>query len=266
MAVVPVNAFGFASTFKLRELEPVFTEVAQARVTKDQLVATFAEGCWALAYDFGAVVFVGVDAKAQQRIIGNIAKKLPSEKHAPMTEDFFIETGAAAYEVRFDRVLVPKLTLEIADIIALVLAQSVAMDYYSRDVDEIEVVTDQVANELRQKGKLRRSVRQLTQFIGLCIATRNDIISTLALFDKPDVTWENEQLDRLWNGLYRMLELDDRYRTLEAKLRMFQDNLVVLAELARARHTFSVEVIIVVLILMEMLIMLWQILGATGHF
>jgi uncharacterized Rmd1/YagE family protein len=265
MAVVPVNAFGFASTFKLRELEPVFTEVAEARVSKDQLVATFGEASWALAYDFGAVVFVGVDPKAQQRVIGNIAKKLAGEKHAPMTEDFFIETDAPAYEVRFDRALVPKLTVEVADIIALVLAQSVAMDYYSRDVDEIEEITDRVANELREAGKLRRSVRQLTRFIGLCIATRNDIISTLALFDKPDVTWENEQLDRLWNGLYRMLELDDRYRTLEAKLRMFQDNLVVLAELARARHTLAAEVTIVVLIVLEIFITFWQILGGAGH-
>jgi required for meiotic nuclear division protein 1 len=261
MAAVPVNAFGFASTFKLKELEPVFSEVAEARVTKDTLVGKIGEAGWALAYDFGAVVFIGVETTAQQRIVGNIGKKLAGEKHAPMTEDFLIETDAPAYEVRFDRVLAPKLTLEVADIVALVLAQSVAMDYYGRDVGEIEVVTDRIANELRKRGRLRRSVRDLSQFIGLCIATRNDVISTLALFDKPDSTWENEQLDRLWNGLYRMLELDDRYRTLEAKLRMFQDNLVVLVDLARQRHTLALEVTVAVLILMEMLIMLWQILG-----
>src|SRR4051794_17046194 len=173
MAVVPVNAFGFSSTFKLRELEPVFAEVAQAHVSKDRLGATLGDSAWALAYDFGAVVFVGVDATAQQRIVGNIGKKLAGEKHAPMIEDFFIESEAANFEVRFDRVLVPKLTLEVADIVALVLAQSVAMDYYGRDVDEIEVVTDRIAEELRERGKLRRGVRNLTQFIGLCIATRN---------------------------------------------------------------------------------------------
>jgi uncharacterized Rmd1/YagE family protein len=239
--------------------------VAQARVTKDSLVATFGESSWALAYDFGAVVFLGVEATAQQRIIGNIARKLVGEKHPPMTEDFLVETDAAAYEVRFDRVLVPKLTLAIADIVGLVLAQSVAMDYYGRDVDEIEVVTDRIADELRQRGRLRRGVRDLTQFIGLCIATRNDVISTLALFDKPESTWENEQLDRLWNGLYRMLELDDRYRTLEAKLRMFQDNLIVLVDLARQRHTLALEVAVAVLILLELMAMVWQILGATGR-
>jgi len=265
MPAVPVHAYGFASTFKLKELEPIFAEVAQARVTKDELVAKFSDGVWALAFDFGAVVFIGVDPTLQVRVIGNIGKKLMGEKHSPMTEDFIIETDAPQYEVRFDRVLVPKLTEDVADIVALVMAQSVAMDYYSRDVLEIEEVTDGIADELRVAGKLRRSVRDLSQFIGLCIATRNDVISTLALFDKPDATWESEPLDRLWSGLRKMLEVDDRYRALDAKLRMFQDNLVLLVDLARQRQTFVLEFAVAVLIAAEMAIMVWQILATTGH-
>ena len=42
-----------------------------------------------------------------------------------------------------------------------------------------------------------------------------------------------------------MLELDDRYRALEAKLRMFQDNLVVLVDLARQRQTCVLEFAVV---------------------
>ena len=38
-----------------------------------------------------------------------------------------------------------------------------------------------------------------------------------------------------------MLELDDRYRALDAKLRMFQDNLVLLVDLARSRSTLFLE-------------------------
>jgi uncharacterized Rmd1/YagE family protein len=265
MPSIPVHAYGFASTFRLRELEPAFAEMAKTRVEGDQLYATFKkEDSYALAYDFGAVVFVGVEATTQGRIVGAIVQKLTGEKYPPLTEDFIIETeSSTTFEVRFDRVLVPKLTIEIADIVALVLAQSVAMDYYGKDVAEIEEATDRIATELRESGRLRRGIKNLTQFIGLCIATRNDVISTLALFDKPDSTWENEQLDRLWNGLYRMLELDDRYRTLEAKLRMFQDNLVVLVDLARQRHTLALEITVAILIAFEMLIMLWQILLHT---
>ena len=58
-----------------------------------------------------------------------------------------------------------------------------------------------------------------------------------------------------------MLELDDRYRALDAKLRMFQDNLVVLVDLARRARRFVLEFAVAVLIVVEMAIMVWQILA-----
>jgi uncharacterized Rmd1/YagE family protein len=264
MSAIGVHAYGFAATFNLRDLQAVFTPPVVARVEKDQLTATFPGGRYALIYDFGAVVFVGVDAEERDRVVAAIGQRLTGEPHPPLTEDFLIEDKAGpSFEVRFDRVLVPELTLDVVEIVALVLAQSVAMDYYNHDVYEIEQVTDRIAAELRSAGRIPGRIRELTQFIGLCIATRNDVISTLALFDKPDSTWENEQLDRLWNGLYRTLELDDRYRVLEAKLRMFQDNLEVLVDLARQRSTLTLEAVVVVLILLEIVIMIWQLMGGA---
>ncbi len=261
---VAVAAYGFAGTFKLRELTRLFPDDANARVEKDQLVARFDGTRWAIAYDFGALVFVGGEPAQQAPLLAAFSKQL-KEPH-PLTETFSIDVEPnATFEVRFDRVVSPQLNFEIVDIVALVLAQSVAMDYYAQDVAEIEEETDRIAAELRGLGRISRRVRSLQQFIGLCIATRNDVISTLALFDKPDSTWENEQLDRLWNGLHKMLELDDRYRALEAKLRMFQDNLIVLVDLARQRHTIALEWAVAILILMEMLLMVWQVLTTTGH-
>jgi uncharacterized Rmd1/YagE family protein len=266
VALVPVNAYGFSATFKLKDLVPLFAEGAtEPPKIKERLIANYGEGRWALAYDFGAVVFVGCDPAEQAARIKRLSDRLTGEPHPPLTESFHIETGGATPpSVQFDRVSVAVLTVDVVDIVALVLAQSVAMDYYARDVDEIETETDRIADTLRHSGRIPRAPN-LIRFIGLCIATRNDVISTLALFDKPDATWENETLDRLWGGLYRMLELDDRYKALEAKLAMFQDNLLVLVDLTRQRQTLRLEVIVALLILFEMLIMVWQVLTTTGH-
>jgi uncharacterized Rmd1/YagE family protein len=187
-----------------------------------------------------------------------------------MTENFLIEVSPAvgagdgpAPEVRFDRVIVRKVTIPIIDVVAEMVAQSVAIDYYKKDVDEIEARFDRIVAKLQHEGRAP-PVRELTTFIGVCIALRNDVVSTLALFDKPDDTWENEQLDRLWEGLRRLLEVDDRYRALEAKLRLFQENLVVLVDLARQRHTYALEWAVAVLIAFELIVMLWQIFGTHG--
>jgi required for meiotic nuclear division protein 1 len=267
MSLVNVHAYAFAATFKLRDLQGVFPSGTVDPRIKERLVAALGPRQWALAYDFGALVFVGVEPGEQVRFVSAVEKLLPREPHPPLTESFTVEINDAAGppEVRFDRVVVKDLTIEIVDIVALVLAQSVAMDYYAQDVEEIEIETDKILHTLRTRGRLPGRLRGLPQFIGMCIATRNDVISTLALFDKPDATWENEQLDRLWNDLYRMLELDDRYRTLDTKLRMFQDNLVVLVDLARGRDTLFLEVMVVLLILIEVFISMWSILTGARH-
>jgi uncharacterized Rmd1/YagE family protein len=256
VAVHPVHAYGFASTFKLRDLVPLLRGPTEPKL-KERLLAPLGGNRYALAYDFGAVVFVNCEPDEEVRVIVELSKRLTGEKHPPTTESFLIEDGSATPEVRFDRVLVPELTEGVVDIVALILAQSVAMDYYVHDVEEIEIETDLITERLRSAGSVG-PVRPLIQFIGLCIATRNDILSTLALFDKPDATWDNEPLDRLWEGLYRMLELDDRYKALEAKLRMFQDNLEVLVDLTRQRQTLRLEVAVVFLILFETLVMILQ--------
>ena len=265
MATISILAYGFASTLKLRELVSLFG-AGEARVEQDRLLATLGGERWAIAYDFGALVFVNVPPAESTRLVDAVAARLVGEPHPPLTESFTIDVQPdKPMEVRFDRVILPELTLGAVEIVAEVMAQSVAMDYYSDDVDEIEKETDKIATELRSAGRVPGRVRPTLQFIGLCIATRNDIISTLALFDKPDATWENEQLDRLWVSLRKMLELDDRYRALDAKLRMFQDNLVLLVELARSRSTLVLEFAVVVLIAAEMAIMVWQILATSSH-
>ncbi len=264
MPLVPVHAYAFANTFKLRDLIQAFTPESGARIEKDRLLATYGPGHYAVAYDFGAVVFVGMDSGDAKKVIEAIARLNP-EPNPPIEENFIIDVSpGAAIDVRFDKVVVPDLTVPVVDIVAEVLAQSTAMDYYAKDVEEIETETDRITAVLQKKGKVPGRIRGLVQFVGLCIATRNDIISTLALFDKPEATWESEELDRLWNGLHKMLEMDDRYRALEAKLRMFQENLEVLVDLSRQRQTVALEFAVVILILMEMLIMTWQVVTSKG--
>jgi uncharacterized Rmd1/YagE family protein len=264
---VSVAAYGFAATFKLRDLLPIFQPGSQGEpLMKERMSVSYGPGRWAFAYDFGAVVFVGIDPAEQRLKIGELQRRMEREAHPPTTESFMIESGGTVTEVRFDRVVVPELTQDVADIVALITAQSVAMDYYARDVMEIEEETDRITSYLQETGRIPGPSNKLIKFIGLCIATRNDVLSTLALFDKPDATWENEALDRLWDGLYRMLELDDRYKALEAKLSMFQDNILVLVDLTRGRQTLRLEVAVVLLILMEAAIMVWQVLSAArGH-
>src|SRR5438270_5907354 len=144
MPLIPIVAYSFASTLKLKDLVPLFG-AGEARVEKDRLLATLSGGGtpenvrYVIAYDFGALVFVGVEAAEREKCVAAVGAKLSGEPHPPLTESFSLDVQPdKATEVRFDRVILPQLELGAVEIVAEVLAQSVAMDYYADDVAEIE--------------------------------------------------------------------------------------------------------------------------------
>lgn len=266
---VPVRAYAFAATFRLHKLAALF-EGADVTIAQDELHATFPGGETAIGFDFGALVFFGAGEALRDSVVRKVAVRA-GEKRTPRTEEFLIETapplpsgGPAPIEVRFDRVLVPELTWPVRSVVGLVLAQSAAMEYYEDHVSEILEQTDRITQALAESGRMRGRVRDTVRFIGHCIETKNEIVETLALFDKPDVTWESEQLDRLFVRLREMMEIDDRFRALEYRLRTIQDSLVLLVELSRGESTFRLELLVVLLIFLELAVMLWQVATSGG--
>lgn len=270
-SLIAVRAYAFANTFRLRELQPHF---AGARLDhgKDELTAAWPDGGVAIAFDFGAVVFFAVADAVRERVVRELRART-RESQPPHTEDYLVEVQPVPRfaeprfaEIKFDRVVVTELSPSVRHIIALLLAQSAAMDYYEADVSEILARTERITRELGQRGQLSGlwgglgsgRVGDVERFIGHCIQTKNEVVETLALFDKPAEAWEDEALDRLFTRLRRMLELDDRFRALEYRLRTIQDSLVLLVDLARGRSSYRLELLIVLLIVFEVALMLFQ--------
>jgi uncharacterized Rmd1/YagE family protein len=258
------HAYGLAATFKPRDLSAAFAP-APARPGKSQLIATLGAEQRVLAFDFGAVVFFNTPEEERTRIMQLVLARLPPEPHPPLIDDFLLEVAPGTPpSVGFDRIVVPELADPVVELCALLLAQSVAMDYYAEDVSTTIRRLSDAAERLSTLGRLRGRQRELLRFIGSCMVTRNQIVATLSLLDKPDITWEHELYDRLYRELRQNLEIDERFRALEFKLGMIQDNLELLVDLARHRRMLFLEVTIVVLILIEVAIAVWQIAKVSG--
>jgi required for meiotic nuclear division protein 1 len=256
MALLPAIAYGFAQTFRPRDLAPCFAG-ARVRTTKRDIVVEYDPSGYAVAYDFGAVVFINVSAEERARVIGAILTRVATdEPHPPLEEEFSVEVkeGAAAHgEVRFDRVVVPDLDGARLDIIAILLAQSVAIDYYEEDLQDIMRDLERRTSAMAKSGRVEGSVKQLVRFVANALEAKNQVIAALAVLDKPAITWDSEPLDRLHRELRQMLEIDDRFRALEHKLRAVQDSLELLLDLHNNRRAHQLEMVIILLIVFEIL-------------
>jgi len=253
--VYAVEAYSYASRFNLRDVAAWLPQDRAIRWSKTQFVVEFNHDQLLYVFDFGALVFINIPNIEREPIVSSFDTKLSHEPHPPLRESFLVEVRqGATVEVAFDRVVVPNIAAGTLDVIATVLAQSVALDYYDEDVQEILDRIGNVAREVASKGRPLGNTSDFVKFVGAAIASQVEMISSISLLDKPDLTWENEDADKLHDKLRSILEISERYKALEIKLSTIRDSLQTLIEFSQSRRMLFLEASVVVLILLEIIL------------
>jgi uncharacterized Rmd1/YagE family protein len=230
-------AIAFEENLPLRQLGAA---MEGARVAPHELFKAIEPSGGMYVYPFGAIVLHDVPQARREAELESLRRVLPRLTAQVVRED---------YLVRED----PSFTTGIVE---LTVAQSAAMEYYERIVDTLFARTSSIVERLERKGSVPLSTRPLHRFIGESISTRSEVLSVLHLLDKPDATWEDPAMDRIYDDLRAEFDLVDRYQALESKLKSIQEALELVLDVARDRRLILLEVAVVVLILLELLVSL----------
>ena len=251
-----VEAFAIASNVPIKQVESCFSAAAERiKVSKTTLVARYSPTSWAVAHDFGVLVFIGVPEAEREVVQRRLLAAAAGETGAPLTESFLVELKPGSTPVaQFDRVVLPELDARSAELVALAIGQSVGMEYYEESVDGLINQLASKSRRLADTGRLLESNRELLRFIGRGMTTRTQVVHTLALLDAPALAWDSEALDRLYRDLRLSFAIEDRYRALDQKLSMIQDNLELMVELTQHTRSVVLEVAVIALIAMELLL------------
>ena len=206
-------------------------------------------------YPFGAVVFRDVPAARRDTELGRLRAARPGLTTQVIRESFTVrEEGGARVEIVEGTLVVDALTPGRTAVVALIVAQSAAMEYYERIVEDLFARTTRLVDPLERQGTVSIRTRGLHRFIGEAIATRSEVISVLSLLDKPDATWDDPALDRIYDDLRAEFDLLDRYGALTQKLQGVQEALELVLGVARDRRMWLLEMAIFLLIAFEVLL------------
>ncbi len=244
-------AVAFVENLPLKQLAPIFPE---ARVTPHDLHLTVQPDGGMYVYPFGAVVTYDVATERRDAELARLHRARPGLTTQVIREDYSVvedpncQTGLSDGTLRLDR-----FTPARAGVVALTVAQSAAMEYYERLVDQLFARTSTLVERLETRGTVTLRTRQLHRFIGEAITNRNEVLSVLHLLDKPDATWDDPAMDRIYADLRAEFDLVDRYAALESKLRSIQEALELVLDVARDRRLVLLELAIVLLIFFEIL-------------
>jgi required for meiotic nuclear division protein 1 len=251
-----VNAFHLTERIKLKEIGASM-DMPTLHLSVWEAAFRFTDESYVFIYNFGSLVFFNV-ADDQQKIILEKFKKttnIPSQPGYTTTDEFSVEvTGEEKHEVGFNKAVIKDLSYQKARLISMVVAESAALEYFELIVDDLLERTHQISDSLRTKGKLIKESKQVIKFIGFCLTTKQEIIANLYVVDAPDEVWEDQILDKLYNDLKRMFEIETRYRVLEYKLKLIQESLEIIVDLSKNSRETMLELIIIALIAIDILV------------
>jgi required for meiotic nuclear division protein 1 len=247
------HAVAFVENLVLKDIGALYPE---AKRSKHELTVALPDGGRVFVYPFGAMVFLDVPANTREAEVARLRLAQPKLTSTSLiNEEFAVREDAA----RPPRVEGGVLTLdnmsdERSSVIAMTVAQSAAMEYYEGIVEEMFGRTDRLVERMEARGTVPFGTRPLHRFIGAAIGVRNEVLSVLHLFDKPDETWEDAAINRIYEELRAEFDLADRYQSLELKLRSIQEALELVLDVARDRRLVLLELAIVLLIVFEIVL------------
>jgi uncharacterized Rmd1/YagE family protein len=205
-------------------------------------------------FDYGSIVFFGVDNSVQTTIINGVRSILKLDSAELKREIFDVEIDpTASYKVIFDRLIIKEISIDIAKIIMLNIAQSVALDYYIDQATILLRQTQQFSLELEEKGKFSIKGKRLLKYIGRMLNLKNKIAQNIYIFDSPNLTWNDEFLNVINTDLGRELDIKLRHSSLQESLSTVRENLEILKDINQHSHSSTLELIVIALIAVEIL-------------
>ncbi|MQL80572.1 hypothetical protein Taro_013018, partial [Colocasia esculenta] len=157
-----------------------------------------------------------------------------------------------------DYIMLKNLNIDGIRTIGSVLGQSIALDYYIRQVDGMVAEFTDINRGMEKTGTFTMKRKKLFQLVGKANSNLADVILKLGLFERSDIAWKHANYAQIWEYLRDEYELTQRFGSLDFKLKFVEHNIRFLQEILQNRKSNFLEWLIIILIGVEILISVYN--------
>ncbi|ABQ25700.1 RMD1 family protein [Geotalea uraniireducens] len=214
-------------------------------------------------YYFGGVVFLNCSVDEIRTFSAAMTKAADEFRDFPKLkyrDDYSLRIdGGTKPAITNDYAVMPAYDVAFIGIICFVIAKSVALE---RIEEQLDLVLDEVEGliTLLDQGRLNLTDRKLAKLASSILNFKYRSIAHIMVLDKPEITWENIEADRLYLTMANLFELNQRYNEIKHKAETLMDITEVFTSLSHDKRAARLEWIIIILIVIEILIYLVEIL------
>jgi uncharacterized Rmd1/YagE family protein len=215
-------------------------------------------GC-AIIFRYGAVVFFNVEPMEETAFLDGMRSLIQRSAADPMVEEIDLSLSSDGREgIEGNVLFLPDFSLPTLQVVGEVLARSVVLELFESRVGGTFETLQPMAAGLGS-GKLTRvNYRNLLKRLGDVLLDQQEMVGRIAITDKPDVLWDHPELERLYARLDDEFEIPDRFEAVEAKLNMIGRMIQTSIDLVQNRRSMRVEWYIVILIVAEIILTLYD--------
>jgi uncharacterized Rmd1/YagE family protein len=237
----------------------------EAPLEYSPLVQPAGERGLAMLFRYGVVVLFSLSEAEQKAYLKELKERIEKPYRRHETEDTRVVVSAAAEGVSAEGISLTALTLPRLQVVATVLARSVTLAYDETAMADAFDVVEPLARRLDEPRISGRALKEVLRHIGRTLLVQQKLIGRVEIADKPDILWEQPELERLYARLEDEYELVERSAVLERKLELIERTAETTLDLVQARRTLRVEWYIVGLIVFEVFLTLYEMWKRAGH-
>jgi uncharacterized Rmd1/YagE family protein len=207
---------------------------------------------YAVIFRYGALVLVGLAPAEEQAILAQYAQSAPpiEEERVELALAPDQEEGLTADGKLQIKALTPAHVLVLADI----LAKSIALARYEREIAAVFDTIEPAATTLAVSGRIPSARKALLQLIGSALLAQHRVSGRIAFAEKPDALWDHPELERFYARLEDEYEIIERGTLLHGKVQVIASAAQTFTDMMDTARSVRLEMLIVVLILAELVI------------
>ena len=252
-----VTAINVGEKFNLKKISEALDLKPKFR---EPLIFVYPKNKYAVFTSYGVIVLWDFGVHETAEILKKIESYIIEPVHIIISDETDVEKGNKANSFKDDCILVTGLKIEKIAIISMILSRSVALEYVEKQAEKVQKEFDTIITTFAEKGRYNKSTRSLLKKVGYAMKIQHMLVGSMAMLDKPDIAWDDSELDKFYNDLKKEFEIDDRYMILSEKLKIVFHNVDFIMGIVEAKKDFWLEFTIGFMIFVEIIIFVWDIL------
>lgn len=239
--------------------EKILTKKLELGTRMSYLPSSFqlGENQWIVTFRFGVIVTIGLNEKEFQDILTEIEPYLETPI-IHMAETIELELGHSEASIDGEKIKLDELNKDNVLVMADIMAKSIMLERYEAAMTAVFIEIEPLARRLMKGYKQKIRSKELIHRIGATLLIQQMLVGRVEVNEKPETLWEHPELEKFYIKLEDEFEIAERNSALQKKLDLITLTAETQLELINKSHSLRVEWYIVILIVVEIFLTLYE--------